>query len=270
VRTIDIVPTLLELAGISNPEDLDGVSLVPFLDGARGDVPNEAWSYAASSNYGLSVRVANQQKYILNTTAWSTIPQVEQLYDLATDQSEARNLARDDRETARLRERAVERIRKDATGLHLHFENPTSAALWCRLHGRNVVHPSRLKSDRASGGRVQYLGRGSALVTVAPGADFTLYAEGEDLGKIGIELGAREEAQPELSLSLMAAALVGHPRLIARLGNQWTEIDQPPPSGVPLMTLMWRGLAPPARTDDHLSHDDPSVHRQLEALGYLE
>ena len=38
VRSIDVAPTLLELAGIAPPEDMDGVSLVPYLKGEATDL----------------------------------------------------------------------------------------------------------------------------------------------------------------------------------------------------------------------------------------
>jgi N-sulphoglucosamine sulphohydrolase, C-terminal len=38
VRTIDVAPTLLELAGIASPRGMDGVSLVPYLNDATLDL----------------------------------------------------------------------------------------------------------------------------------------------------------------------------------------------------------------------------------------
>lgn len=38
VRTIDVAPTLLDLAGIAPPASMDGVSLVPYLNGGAKDL----------------------------------------------------------------------------------------------------------------------------------------------------------------------------------------------------------------------------------------
>ncbi len=56
VETIDIIPTLADLEGISAPDSLDGMSLRPFLEnpaaasakpatarGSHGDVRNDRW-----------------------------------------------------------------------------------------------------------------------------------------------------------------------------------------------------------------------------------
>jgi arylsulfatase A-like enzyme len=44
VRSIDVAPTLLELAGVRSPMALDGTSLVPLMRGERGDLGLAAYS----------------------------------------------------------------------------------------------------------------------------------------------------------------------------------------------------------------------------------
>ena len=44
VRSIDVAPTLLELAGIAPPESMDGVSLVPYLKGEATDMNLAAYN----------------------------------------------------------------------------------------------------------------------------------------------------------------------------------------------------------------------------------
>ncbi|HZI64453.1 MAG TPA: sulfatase, partial [Thermoanaerobaculia bacterium] len=44
VQTIDVMPTLLELAGLPRPEAVQGQSLAPFLDPAARPAPDGAWA----------------------------------------------------------------------------------------------------------------------------------------------------------------------------------------------------------------------------------
>ncbi|MEM8963736.1 MAG: sulfatase-like hydrolase/transferase [Acidobacteriota bacterium] len=53
VSSVDIVPTVLDLLDLDAPAGLDGRSLAPALDGDPLEGSDEAWSYAAASNYGL-------------------------------------------------------------------------------------------------------------------------------------------------------------------------------------------------------------------------
>ena len=86
----DVLPTVLELAGESPPEDLDGVSLVPTLLGAPGQVEHEFlyWEYAG--------------KQALRMGSWKALrlglkrgDRSLELYDLATDPAESSDVASD-------------------------------------------------------------------------------------------------------------------------------------------------------------------------------
>jgi len=100
VSSIDFFPTILQLAGVSETAPVDGVSLVPVLEGAGG-LPREAlfWHYPHYANQvrspgapagggpGAAVRQGN----------WKLIQHFEtgfhELYNLEEDLSEERNLA---------------------------------------------------------------------------------------------------------------------------------------------------------------------------------
>ena len=42
----------------------------------------DAWSYAASSNYGVALRLQNGLKYVYNNSPWEPVRGSEQLYRL--------------------------------------------------------------------------------------------------------------------------------------------------------------------------------------------
>ncbi len=89
VRTIDVLPTVLDLVGVEAPDLLHGESLVPLMFDPRGGEPRYAYSESMSVHlqYGwsalYSLRTANH-KYI-------DAPRAE-LYDLTQDPSESENL----------------------------------------------------------------------------------------------------------------------------------------------------------------------------------
>jgi arylsulfatase A-like enzyme len=105
-EAIDIVPTLLELAGLPNPGHLDGMSLVPWLDGDRTGAPRQEvhWEYdfrdpatrRSQQHFGLPLDALNMAvlrddrfKYV----HFSDLPPL--LFDLREDPDECVNRAGD-------------------------------------------------------------------------------------------------------------------------------------------------------------------------------
>ncbi len=105
VRTLDVMPTLLDLAGIPLPGPVEGRSLVPLLDGTEEE---ERLAYGEllfrGDDSGSPVERASLRaegfKLVLNDPR-SDAPLVE-LYDLARDPHETTNLA-DERRDLRSR-----------------------------------------------------------------------------------------------------------------------------------------------------------------------
>jgi arylsulfatase A-like enzyme len=86
--TIDLAPTLLELAGAPIPDSVDGRSLAPFLRGSppsswRSDVLIENWG----DNPSLALRTRNQAYFHLDTEEF-------ELYDMKQDPYQLENLYR--------------------------------------------------------------------------------------------------------------------------------------------------------------------------------
>lgn len=91
-RTVDAFPTLLELVGLSGPENVHGASLVSLLKGKETSLAATAYaeSLAGHLRFGLSpLRClrAEQRKYTLAPNA--------ALHDLQSDPDEIRNVIRD-------------------------------------------------------------------------------------------------------------------------------------------------------------------------------
>lgn len=83
VNTIDLFPTLCDLAGITCPPDLDGRTLVPLVSGRRDDWKNETFSQFGSAEFMIK---RGNLKYL---TFGNDTPDV--LFDLASDPGETAN-----------------------------------------------------------------------------------------------------------------------------------------------------------------------------------
>ena len=88
---LDLVPTILSLAGAPIPDDLDGISLMPYL---KGETAESIRKYAMvtynGQQFGLYTQrmIRNEKyKYVWNPT------DMDELYDLESDPAELKNLA---------------------------------------------------------------------------------------------------------------------------------------------------------------------------------
>jgi arylsulfatase A-like enzyme len=94
VSGLDVVPTLLDYAGVPVPEDLPGRSLRPLIESRpvewRSEVVCEIALHPDKPEaHGRAVIGADGWKFI----RWSSGARPEQLFDLANDPGETRNLA---------------------------------------------------------------------------------------------------------------------------------------------------------------------------------
>jgi N-acetylglucosamine-6-sulfatase len=96
VQNIDIAPTILELAGIKAPAQMQGKSFVPLLQGK--DIPwrdkvfyEYYWEDAFPQTPSMFGVRTDRYKYIFNHGVWG----INELYDLQNDPHEVYNLIRD-------------------------------------------------------------------------------------------------------------------------------------------------------------------------------
>jgi uncharacterized sulfatase len=88
---VDLSPTLAELCGLSPPEYIDGISLVPALENPEVMVKDAAFTQLRRDGVdSYSIRTP-RWRY----TLWNGGRQGEQLFDMQSDPGEMRNLAGD-------------------------------------------------------------------------------------------------------------------------------------------------------------------------------
>lgn len=104
-ETVDIYPTLAELAGLpkpTGPQPVDGVSLIPVLKNVKERVRNHAYhSYPRSGYLGEAIRT-QQYRMVRWTNMEDAAKKVlYELYDYQDDPHETKNLAADLHETVK-------------------------------------------------------------------------------------------------------------------------------------------------------------------------
>lgn len=276
VRTIDLVPTVLDALGLPIPGKVDGASLLPLVDAGGepvDDFPAEAWSYAASSNYGVALRRANRRgslKYIYNDTAFHPALGRAELYDLETDPDETSELLTDGgEETERLRQRVLETLRQRAQGLEIVFHAPGPDALVGRLAGGSI-QVMRVKSW-GEGCRKCFGFRAGTL-------EFDV-AAGEEGQVVLLAVGTAEALELELELggsgetpwrTTVDTGVLGE-GLDLRLGHDGEPslVPSSDAEASPHLRFRWLGGAGSAE-EETLEVEDPRLREQLEALGYLD
>ena len=93
VANWDLLPTLCDAAGIEPPKGLDGVSIVPTLTG-RGEQARHEFLYWEFPSYG-GQQAVRAGKWKLVRQNLNKGPSAFELYDLAADPSESKNVAAD-------------------------------------------------------------------------------------------------------------------------------------------------------------------------------
>jgi arylsulfatase A-like enzyme len=262
VRGVDLLPTILDLAGLPSPGGLDGVSLVPAMRGRSGEVPPAAWSFSAR-NQGVSVRWRNRLKYIFQDAAWAPLYGHEALYDLTQDPDEANDLAKTSQEAKRMRERIRQRIERDARGLWARFENsgpvPLSGALRGAMIGRDWVRSVDLRCACVS-----RPGPEEAEFEIPPGRRFTLRLTAARASEIHLTLALTGE-DAVFAGAIDPEAIAG-PEAVVFTGSSW-ERGPPPPAPRIGITFWWRHKRQAAEGSPL---DDHEVLRELRALGYVD
>lgn len=99
VQLLDIMPTLLSFLGISAPDNIQGRDLSPLINAyAAGKAPKEA----ADAQNGYTYAETSTNKFSIRNSRWKLIRRGKEteLYDLAADPGETRNLIKTEISTA--------------------------------------------------------------------------------------------------------------------------------------------------------------------------
>lgn len=92
VSTLDIYATAAAAAGVSPPERLDGVNLLPFLEGHKTGSPHDClyWRWESATPYFMKAIRCGNLRYVVDGERG--VSERRQLFDLADDLNESRDL----------------------------------------------------------------------------------------------------------------------------------------------------------------------------------
>ncbi|HEX2253060.1 MAG TPA: sulfatase [Thermoanaerobaculia bacterium] len=272
VRLIDVFPTLLELAGLEAEPGIDGQSLLPLLaDSAGGQREvrhREAWSYAASSNHGLSLRHADRWKYIFRNAVWPPTQGKEELYDLRRDPREGEDLAASSGRSAGLRAEVRKYLESRAAGLRVRFTNSGTSTLVGTLSGP-MVKLAGVTSHDLSCPCLRWLGGQSLRFEVPPGEEITVNLEQAGSERLVIAGELADGAGGSFRHTVDAGRLERSLEL-AHDGSRWVRgttgvAAAAGPSAVRIR-FWWQGER---RFRGETPVEDAELQEQLRALGYL-
>lgn len=266
VRLVDVLPTILDVAGLEVPGDLDGVSLRPWIEDpeSAADPPPEAWAYAGSTNFGVALRLSDRLKYIYNNSAWPANHGQEELYRLRADPGEEDNRAAEEADLEPLRRRTFEKVRRSLKGLRADFVNPGPRSHELTFSDAHFLRPGRVKALELGGAVTAWRTRPSRLaIQLPPASELGLFFESvstHDPLRIAGSKG------PPCRVDLAELAAEEPLRLeLDEAGCRPAISEGPSPGGV-TVTLHLHGLAdappPPSEVDAELAE-------KLRALGYL-
>lgn len=265
VRSVDVLPTVLDLLGIEIPPALDGISLVPLIEGrAEGEAP-PAWSLAAWSSYGLAVRVGNARKYIYKTSPWPAVAGRDQFFALDADPGEEDNLL--STAPAELRARAREYLARRSAGLRIQVTNSGAVTFRAGLSGPAALE-IRLKALEPPCADVSWSEGGTIDLVVPPACDFALILEGDRRQALSVtaavvEAPAARDASSTVELDPVA---IEAPRALGFDGERWRFETTP---AVPEVGLAFSWKEPEVALDAGPPASDLNLENQLRALGYI-
>lgn len=266
VRSIDILPTILDLADLPPLDNIDGYSLAPLLDGKKFRAHLPAFTYAARSNNGISVRLDNQIKYIYCDSVWPPVAGSEQVLSLLSAAGETGSVATGPTEPASRFRPALSGFFNSLPGLWIHFRNGGDTEF-----SGELIRWSGKFSTKSIDMRHPYLERhpGRTVFHVPPGESYSI-----------VLLTLRSRVN--FVLTLQATAENGNllafkdrihydqlddTRVVGLAPSGWKIIDSDSKRPETSVTFRWQGGD--ASSDLPSVEIDEALRAQLQALGYL-
>lgn len=260
VQQIDILPTLLELAGLPSASGIDGTSLVPAIQGKPRHGRAEAWSYAAETNHGISVRT-ERFKFIVPDTIFSTRGRFDwEVYRVDHDSNELSALAEGEAPSVERVAVAVrEHLGSGRSSIALEWSNTSDTPVSGFLES-NALNQRNLKGTGTDDARFWMAGPGLLKFTIPPKVRSRVRVQ-TLTPTIDYRL-LQFDKQPVAAGALTMATLCQAP----------TQLFGDQPGGPDL----WTGFTLVASAnlgpcDDTPSPAvDPELEAQLRALGYIQ
>jgi hypothetical protein len=258
----------LDAAGVAGPSRMDGVSLVPLIRGESPDVPSEAWSYSASNNRGIALRLDNRVKYILTNAAWSQISGEDELFDLEADPQETADLSATDPRSPELRSRVIDGVLQQHEGYRLTIRNRGARQLRGWLGG-SLAHHARLKTADPDCDCIHWKPGARPKIRLKPGQQVRLQLESPSTPRMSFALWSfGDDGGRQRQTWRFGPADLVDPVAWSLTDTGWRQVEDP--AAVPEIGFrLWReGDRTPASGSEPKA--DEQMMEQLRALGYVQ
>ena len=262
VRSVDILPTILDLAGLAPVPEIDGQTLTPLVDD-HADGQREAWSYSPKSNAGVSVRTPSGLKYVFNNTALTSTATREQVYTSNNTHTGARHT----QPTTDLRERTLGRLDKVA-GLRVQFRTGPHDSLSGTLLSP-LLRSTTVKTEDQTCDCITWEQPGQVSFTVPSATTYSLLIEDvgdEELRITGAAVGTTEHPEPLPFDATFTPNDLDGAKGLSLSQAAWVES-----TGVSEATTRVRVWSVGARSADpaRSGASEQDLLQQLRALGYV-
>ena len=275
VRHLDLAPTMIELAGLTVPEWMQGESLLSILEGDAVRTCTEVYSEETLNRNVLYSIISERRKYILRTSPTRS----KELFDLEQDPRETSNLVKQDHsEVKALERRLLSHLASSERISHVRFSSSGRSAWKGRILSEGVfacVYPVgygdccsfSLDSTGAILSFELHTHQGSEgfdFVTVPPDVQLTfeVFVDGEKLdpGRLFLGIERRKATANPYSTKLL------RDRTTLYAGDE--EKAKLEPSSEPTC-IFWRTL-PGTMPISTKATFNKRTREKLKALGYIE
>lgn len=264
VRSIDILPTILEALQIAPREALDGESLLGWIDGeAHRRGGREGWAYGSSNNRGLVLRLAADRMFLFQDSAYPPIQGKVSKLDPQWSPLAAPTAPERD-QIAAFRRAARRRWEDAAPGVRVTFSNPGNEPYSGFLRSE-LIDGTTVKSWDVPPGGWTWAGRGRGRFTVAPGSTFSVLLQDRARSSESVA-GDLEIAACGDPLGFDLALEADAPRRL-----EWADgvcSLAPAGAGKKAGAILFEHRGSRSGPGTPVNSEDEQLHQQLRALGY--
>ncbi len=263
VRSVDIMPTLLDYAGLPIPEGIDGTSLRESISGdhVEGDIPTRpAFSYASASNYGLSMRDGSGLAVIMRNGAWEAQSNRTEVF-MDSKEIFTEDLKEDtERKVDDFLRRIALQVEGVVPGIRILVNNSQGNR---RIDGSlrgPLIGRSSVKISNPQSGILRPGSDGAAVFSVEPHSKVIWVAEGLSPAPLWLDLDGQR-----FRVDLSDHRAVLH---IDRTATGWGAVHEAEGRQGDGVTVWWSGRS--SNSAPAGIAVDSRLRDQLEALGYVE
>jgi hypothetical protein len=266
VRSIDIAPTVWEVAGVAPLAGIDGSSLLELVNRRDPGRNRAAWAYGSSNNRGIALRSAGDLVFRFQDSAYPPRAGAVEAFDLARDPGELDDVAGAEASKAGAFRAAAVRLWDPALpAVRVELANRGDRR-WRGTLRSPLVEATTVKSFDLEDGEWTWAGRGKGAFEVPPGRRFALLLQ--DRGRAEERLSFEIEVEGCARPLRFAGVADAKPQAVEIDAANCRLATPHPGAATSGFAFHRQGLHAGGDTAGAMPEDAAS-REQLRALGYL-